>query len=139
MSDLVKNAEALKEKFMEAAEATNSDATKEKVENLRVEWLGRKGHVTKLFEQMKDVPKEDRPEAGKALNVLRGSVEGKISELQKAAAEKALEDKLNQEPIDITLPVTDHNSAASLHPVTLMTRILLKEFRHHGFTVYDGP
>lgn len=139
MSELVKEANLLTEKFTEEVKQLGSTVTVDNVENLRVNWLGKKGQVTKLFDLMRDVPKEERPEAGKVLNVLRQTVESEIAKLQELAAEHEMEAKINKTPIDISLPVSDTHSAASLHPVTLMTRILLKEFRHHGFSVYDGP
>jgi phenylalanyl-tRNA synthetase alpha chain len=109
------------------------------VEDLRIEWLGRKGKVTKLFEELKNVSKEERPLAGKSLNTLRASVEASISALKDAADAQALQAKLDADPIDIHLPVPIETRKGSLHPISLMRQTLLKVFRSHGFTVYDGP
>jgi len=107
------------------------------VEGLRIRWLGRKGHLQELMEELRHVSKEARPEAGKAVNTLRAHVEGSIASLKTAAAEFALNERLNAEPVDVTLPAL--GARGSLHPVTLMRRIILREFRKLGFTVADGP
>jgi len=109
------------------------------IEELRVTWLGRKGHVTKLFEQMRNVSAEDRPLAGKSLNELKTSVETIIDGLKAKASDAKLNKILSKEPIDITLPCNSEPLKGSIHPVSLMRQKLLKEFRRHGFTVYDGP
>lgn len=88
---------------------------------------------------MREVSKEERPVAGKALNLLRQEVESKISELTTASKAYALERKLNAAPVDINRPVGERMSGAASTLVTLMRTILLKVFRNHGFTVYDGP
>src|SRR5690606_32167370 len=87
---------------------------------------------------LRDVPKEERPEAGKILNELRQSVEQEIKKLQDLSSEGELQKFLESESLDITLPVAA-DAHGSLHPVSLMRQTLLREFRRLGFTVYDGP
>ena len=105
---------------------------------MRVGWLGKKGHISGLFEELRHCTPEERPAAGKDLNNLRQWVEGSFDDLKKLAMRKAIEDQIKIENFDITLPSSTELTSGSLHPVTLMRQKILREFRRHGFTVYDG-
>ncbi len=109
------------------------------VEDLKVKYLGRKGQVTALMETLKSLPKEEKPAAGKIINELRQKLEGELEIWRQKAEDHALEQSLTQHKLDISLPVQTTTGQGSLHPVTLMRRVLLAEFRRLGFTVYDGP
>ena len=136
---LPRRAEALANEFeRELAEARRA-RTPDAVEALRVAYLGRKGKVTALTEGLRDCPKEERPAAGKAVNVLKQQVEAAIESLKQEAQSWELEAKLNAAPLDVSLPVEALAPKGSVHPVTLMRQDLLREFRRMGFTVYDGP
>ena len=137
MSTLASKAEELKSKF--ESEKTNVHLEMDQVEHFRIEWLGKKGHVAKLFEELRHCSKEERPEAGKSLNILRQSIEGAIDSLKADAENAAIDNLVNSQKIDITLPVAPELKSGSLHPVTLMREKILREFRRHGFSVYDGP
>ena len=107
------------------------------IDDLRVSFLGKKGQLTAASELMRSLDKADRPEAGKQLQQTRQTIESKIEALKLDAAQANLAQKLTEKNLDVTLPVAF--SPGSLHPVTLMRRTLLTEFRNLGFTVYDGP
>ncbi len=109
------------------------------VETMRIAYLGRKGKVTAALEKLRDCPKEEKPAAGKASNELKKKIEAWIQDNLKAAEGAELEASLSQTMLDISLPVGGTLPSGSLHPVTIMRRDLLKEFRRLGFTVYDGP
>jgi phenylalanyl-tRNA synthetase alpha chain len=111
----------------------------ERVEALRLAYLGRKGQVTGLMDGMRTCPREDRPIYGKAVNELKTSVENALERLKEASTMWAVEARLKAAPLDISLPVAAPSTRGSLHPVTLMRRELLREFRRLGFTVFDGP
>jgi phenylalanyl-tRNA synthetase alpha chain len=139
MTSLVDSADTVKRAFESDAAALGATPSPEAVEALRVAYLGRKGQVTALLEGLRNASKEERPVAGKALNVLKQAVEARIQELGVQARGAAVEARLQSTAIDVTLPVTAGAPRGALHPVTLMRRELLKEFRRLGFTVYDGP
>lgn len=138
-SSLSQDAAAIRSEFDRECETIRRSPSPKDVENLRVAFLGRKGHVTGLMERLRDVAKEERPEAGKAVNTLRQHIEAQIETLKAAASEFDIDQKLKERQLDITLPVGQTSRSGSLHPVTLMRRQLLDEFRRLGFTVYDGP
>jgi phenylalanyl-tRNA synthetase alpha chain len=137
VSTLASKAEQLKSDFETAKSSLQLDM--DSVESFRVNWLGKKGHVSKLFEELRNCSKEERPEAGKSLNILRQSIEASVEELKQKAEDAAIDDLIDGGDIDISLPVAPELRAGSLHPVTLMRQKILREFRRHGFTVYDGP
>ena len=109
------------------------------VDELRVGYLGRKGKVTALLEDLRHCTKEERPAAGRSINELKQHVEAAIHQLKSEAQEWELSTRLHAERLDISLPVTASVPQGSLHPVTLIRRELLTEFRRLGFTVFDGP
>jgi phenylalanyl-tRNA synthetase alpha chain len=137
---LTNRAEATAQQFGVEAKSVAEKPTPETVEQLRLAFLGRKGHVTALLEGLRDCSKEERPQAGKAINLLKQMIEQRLEELKKTAVEWAIANQLTTHQVDISLPVTPQTgNTGSLHPVTLIRRQLLREFRRLGFTVYDGP
>ena len=81
----------------------NCDST-EKLNEIRVSILGKKGQLTDLLKSMKDVAPEERPKVGQMVNETRGEIE-RILEEQKTKLERALrEAKMKAEVIDVTLP-----------------------------------
>ncbi len=125
--------------FERAATALEASPDPKSVEAMRLAWLGKSGKVTKLLESLREATKEERPLLGKAVNVLKQRVEARVFELKTKAEAFAVDAKVSAEPLDISLPTEALLPSGSLHPVTLIRRELLAEFRRMGFTVYDGP
>ncbi|MCX6123448.1 MAG: phenylalanine--tRNA ligase subunit alpha [Proteobacteria bacterium] len=114
------------------------EAKPESVEQLRISYLGRKGKLTALMEELRSVSKENRPAAGKTINLVRQIIEEGLSDLKSKATTWELAAALNRPPLDVTLPVGKHH-LGSLHPVTIIRQQLYRVFKQLGFTVYDGP
>lgn len=108
------------------------------IEEIRVQFLGRKGELTALLREMSKLPKEERPSYGAKVNALREQIEslleGKLQEVR--AREKA--EKLKNETLDITLPGKPV-SVGGLHPLTLTMEKMLDVFVSMGFSVEEGP
>src|SRR6516165_6584964 len=106
------------------------------IENLRVRFLGKAGAISLLSENMRNVPKEDRPRIGKQLNELRNSVarelDKRLAALETAAEAEALVG------IDETLPGTPFR-VGSMHPLTLLQDRAVRTLRRLGFALADGP
>ena len=82
----------------------------EKLNDVRVKFLGKKGELTAVLKGMKDVAPEERPKVGQMVNETRAAIES-ILEESKAKLERAIrEEKLKQEVIDVTLPSTTQMS-----------------------------
>ncbi len=119
----------------EAAEFLSQSET---AESFRIRWLGKKGAITEIFEEMKTVAKELRPEAGKQIHALRQKVESFLEAQQKKESEQWIEATIAARHIDPTLPV-QFGSQGALHPVTLMRHRLMEIFQRYGFSIYEGP
>ncbi len=123
----------VKQKF---DEALSKVTTIEELEQLRVEYTGKKGYVTELMKEMKSLSNEEKKEFGQAVNVLKNEVNdiltAKREEMQRKAIE--LENSLMPE-FDVSIPAD--LTRGSYHPITLVQRQCEEIFKHMGFTVED--
>ena len=104
------------------------------VEEFRIRYLGTKGLVKTIMGEMKNVPSDQKKEAGQILNDFRQFTESRYEELKnglKTASERASD-------LDISLP-GDEIPLGSRHPVTLMRNRIVSIFRRLGFAVAEGP
>jgi len=106
------------------------------IENLRVRFLGKTGAISLLSENMRNVPKEDRPRIGKQLNELRNSVARELDERLAALETTAEAEALVG--VDETLPGTLFR-VGSMHPLTLLQDRAVRILRRLGFALADGP
>jgi phenylalanyl-tRNA synthetase alpha chain len=106
------------------------------LENLRVRFLGKSGAISRLSENMRNLPKEDRPRIGKQLNELRNSVARALDERLEALETSAEAEALLG--IDETLPGTPFR-VGSMHPLTLLQDRAVQTHRRLGFALADGP
>jgi phenylalanyl-tRNA synthetase alpha chain len=106
------------------------------LENLRVRFLGKSGAISRLSENMRNLPKEDRPRIGKQLNELRNSVARALDERLEALETSAEAEALLG--IDETLPGTPFR-VGSMHPLTLLQDRAVQTLRRLGFALADGP
>src|SRR4051812_5453384 len=95
----------------------------EAVDQFRLQFLGRKGKITGLMEELKNAPKEERPTLGKEINVLRQQAEEKVTALLKLTAVWQVEQKLAEPAADISLPCAEEHG--SLHPISLLKQELV--------------
>ena len=107
------------------------------IEAIRVQYLGKKGLVTDLMKELKDVPGDQKKEYGQKINVIKKEAEDKIKEAVEAIAKKAEEELVNSaEQYDITMPA-DLSGEGSYHPITLVQREVEEVFASMGFTIED--
>ena len=107
------------------------------IEAIRVQYLGKKGLVTDLMKELKDVPNDQKKEYGQKINVIKKEAEDKIKEATQAIAKAAEEALVNSaEQYDITMP-TDFSGEGSYHPITLVQREVEAVFASMGFTIED--
>ncbi len=107
------------------------------VENIRVEYLGKKGEVIDILKNLKNVEASKRKEVGEKANKLRVEIEELVEAKKAELKEKEYEYKIqNAEKIDLTVPTED--KVGSLHPITIVQRELEEIFSSMGFTVEDG-
>lgn len=107
------------------------------VENIRVEYLGKKGKVVEILKKLKNVEASKRKEVGQQANKLREEIEVLVEQKKQELKEKEYEARIkNAKKIDITIPIED--KIGSLHPITIVQKELEDIFTGMGFTVEDG-
>lgn len=109
--------------------------TIEEIEQLRIQYLGKKGVMNDLFAQFKTVPNEEKREMGSLLNELKNSVQTKIDSL-KERIEAKNEQQVQQE--DLTKPAC-LVELGSRHPISLVRNEITEIFSKIGYTVEEGP
>ena len=101
----------------------------------RVQFLGSHGKFTALMKQLGTLSKEEKPAAGKAINIAKAEIESALADRR---AELELKSALPKEPTDFTLPGR-RRLLGKLHPLTQVTEDIVRSFRKIGFVVADGP
>ena len=109
--------------------------TQKQVEEARVRFLGRKGEITALFEEFRNVDKDMKREFGRVLNELKQAATAKIEQL-KAATETVAADNGSME--DLTMP-GEPQPLGSRHPVSIVRQEIVDIFRKFGYDVAEGP
>jgi phenylalanyl-tRNA synthetase alpha chain len=112
--------------------------TLDELEAIRVEAVGRKGVLANAGKEMAKVAKDERAAMGQLLNAVKTSIESALEERTSAFAAAALEQRLDAEWMDLTVPAPGVKPGA-LHPVTQVQRYLEEVFTSMGFAVLSGP
>ena len=112
--------------------------TPDQVEDLRLRYLGRKGLLGGLMENLRNLPPEEKQRAGQALNLLKEKVQSGISERKSAFERAALEETLKKDRQDWTLPAYPF-AVGNLHPLTQVLDEIVEIFSELGFQVAEGP
>ncbi len=122
----------------EALRAVQSAADLRALDEVRVEFLGKKGALTRILRSMGGLSSEERPIVGKRVNTVRDELTSAIESRREALEEAELEARLTRESVDVTLP-GKRLQAGSLHPLTQVLREVQELFVGLGFEVVEGP
>ena len=122
----------------EALEAISGSEGLDALNEIRVQYLGKKGELTALLKNLKDVAPEDRPKVGQLVNEVKQLVENQLETAKTAMASKAMDLKLASEKIDVTLP-SKRNELGHLHPNIVALNEVEKIFVGMGYEVVEGP
>ncbi len=109
----------------------------ESLEDLRVEYIGRKGVVTKQLRSLSDVAEDRRAKEGQLLNDIKKQIETKLKDKQLDLRNAQLESEIS-DSIDMTLPGKGQD-LGHFHPVQSLQQELIDMFHQLGFRVADGP
>ena len=110
----------------------------DKLNEIKVAVLGKKGALTEVLKGMKDVAAEERPKVGQMVNETRGIIEDRIEEVRTKLAAAARESKLKAEVIDVTLPAKK-NHLGHRHPNSIAQEEVERIFTGMGYEVVEGP
>lgn len=130
--------EQLEKMKEEVLKQIQSSEALEKLNDIRVNYLGKKGELTNLLKSMKDVAPEDRPKVGQMVNDTRAAIESCLEEARSALAKKAREEQLKAEVLDVTLPGRKSRRGHS-HPNTIALEEVERIFIGMGYEVVEGP
>jgi len=122
---------------LEALKEISSIESIEGLRTIEIKYLGRKGRITQILKDLKDVPPEKRPEIGKIINELKSEITQEIGSRKELLEEKERVRKLEEERIDVTLPGISF-PVGRLHPLTLIMERAEEILMGLGFSVVEG-
>ncbi len=122
----------------EAVKLIEESDSPEKLDEIKVGFLGKKGRLTEILKSMKDLPAEERPKVGQKVNEVRALLEAKLDEKKKEMNRNLLQAKMKRETIDVTLP-GKRQMRGHRHPNQIALEDLEKVFIGMGYQVVEGP
>ena len=123
----------IREQALSAINSDNAD-----LEQIRIQYLGKKGELTSVLRGMGALSPEERPIVGQIANEVRADIESAIKIKADVQKNAELEKKLVTEKIDVTLPA-NIPTAGKLHPLTQVQRTIEDIFIGMGFSIAEGP
>ena len=129
------NIEELKEK---AIDSINNAKSLKDLEDIRVNYFGKKGEITSLMQHFKDMATEDRKKFGQIINDAKKSIDDLIKERCDSFNSLVLNEKLKKESIDVSLPAKKIG-LGHLHPCTIVFNDVKNIFEKMGYSVVTGP
>ncbi|RIY31124.1 phenylalanine--tRNA ligase subunit alpha [Psittacicella hinzii] len=108
------------------------------LEEVRLNFFGKKGHFSLLMQQLRDVPNEEKAAVGAKINAAKTTAQNALNERRDAIVAAELNAKLEAERIDVTLP-GNRQGMGGLHPVSKTINRIVSFFTEIGFTVVGGP
>lgn len=112
--------------------------TQKEVDEIRVRVFGKKGTLAAILKQMGKLSNEERPKIGELANRVRNEIDIKIKNKIKELKEAEIEEQIENEKIDITLP-GKKTMLGRKHPLTAMLDEIEEIFIGMGFSIADGP
>jgi phenylalanyl-tRNA synthetase alpha chain len=123
----------------QAEDAVNRAVSTTELEELRIRYLGRKAELPNLLRHVSELPSEQRAATGKAANEARQSLERLIDSKAAELAAQELDERLERDRVDVTLPADPSPAVGHLHLVTQTRREIEDVFVGLGFNVAEGP
>jgi len=128
----------LKQLVTDGLEAVAQAADEAALDQVRVQYLGKKGELTQQLKSLGKLSAEERPAAGAKINEAKQQVQDAITIKRTMMAADALSKQLAEESIDVTLPGRAQVNGG-LHPVTMTIERIENFFSQIGFSVAQGP
>lgn len=122
----------------QATEAIDKAQDINSLESIRVDYLGKKGHLTEILKSLVNLSPEEKPKMGQLINTIKREVSGLIEEKMHALKEQHLQQKLEAERIDVTLSGRQAKEG-SVHPVSQVKQFINDYFSRLGFDIVTGP
>ncbi len=122
-------------------ESIQKCTTSDELEHIRVTVLGRKGELTSILRNLKNLSPDEKAEAGKLSNTVKQEIADAVEQQKKVIEEQAIISQIENEWIDVTLdnPGKKYNRSGCIHPISTIQYEIEDIFTSMGFTVLDGP
>ena len=130
--------EQLQSIITQAQAAIDKVSELNQLDDLRVQFLGKKGQLTDIMKTLGQLSQEERPKAGQLINEAKQTVQSLLNKKKKQLDDAVLAKQLAEETIDVTLPGREVD-LGSLHPVTRTLHRIETLFSKAGFDVEQGP
>ncbi len=108
------------------------------LDQVRVDFLGKKGKLTALLKNLGGLAPEDRPAAGARINEAKAELQEALNSRKMSLEKEKIQERLASETLDVSLPGR-HAEAGGTHPVTLTLQRIENIFTAAGFSVEEGP
>jgi phenylalanyl-tRNA synthetase alpha chain len=135
MSDLEQQLTTLQATALESIAQTQ---TLETLEQLRVNYLGKKGEISKILGGMGKLPPEERPAIGAAANVVKDAIQAQLDRVKTELQTALIQAQLSAETIDVTMP-GGYRPIGRIHPINATIDRAIDIFVGMGYTVATGP
>lgn len=112
--------------------------TERELAELKASIFGKTGTITELMKSLKDMPPEQRPQAGKAINDVRTKLLEMCEQKEKELHKAKIDARLNSEAIDVSIDKEIYRAGA-IHPINRIRKKLTDYFVNNGYIVYDSP
>jgi len=110
----------------------------DKIYNLKVKYLGKKGRITEILRELGKVAPEKRPEIGKVSNIVKKALEEAFSKASQKIKGEEQQKALLEKSVDVTLPGR-RAMLGNSHPITTVTEEIKDIFLRFGFEIEEGP
>ncbi len=128
----------LEKRLISAQKELDNCKDLQQLHNIKVQYLGKSGFVTNEMKKLGQTKPEERKILGQAINKIKKQIETLIEKKNQYLEQKALDEKLASETIDLTVPAKPLKKG-SIHPVTQCMEELMQVFSKYGFQIKDGP
>ena len=130
--------EIIKNVLSQAKQEIEDAKTLLDLNQVKIKYLGKKGPISSLMTQMKDIPAEDKPMFGQSVNKCKEEVSKLIDDKYDLLSKEELNKKIEGEKIDITLDSYKPN-IGNIHPLSMITQEIEDLFIGLGYKVAEGP
>jgi len=128
----------LEQVLIQAQQAVVDASDLQQLDQLRVQYLGKKGEFTAQLKALGQLPAEQRKDAGQVINEAKRSLQAAIEQRKSALEAEKLNARLREETIDVSMPGRGQSNGG-LHPVTRTMQRIEKLFSNLGFDIAEGP
>ena len=130
--------EKIEQIYQSAKEKIASITNLQELQDLKVKYLGKKGELTSILKGLGGLSSEERHKIGSMVNQVRDELEKAIDKAESVMKAKALEQRLEKEKIDVTMP-SNNTPLGSVHPITQVIEEVKEIFLGMGYSIADGP